>query len=235
MTHEEVADLLPAYALDALTPDEVWAVESHLPTCAKCQADLHALRQVAADLGTAVPAVAPPAALRRQVMAALRPPARTVAVSPRWGLRVGAAAAALVVVLAIGGSITLNRRLAVLQQQLTTQEQALVLLTNPAARTTVLTGSLPGNVRLVYDPGQRRGALVVSDLRDPGANLIYQVWLIAGQQPESAGLFRPAPGGPVIVPLAADFLRYQLVAISVEPAPRGSLQPTTTPILSGKI
>ena len=227
MTHEELRDLLPAYALDALAPDEARAVEAHLATCAECQAELRGLRQVAAELGTGVPVVTPPAALRRQVIEAARPRARVIILPQRWGLALGAAAAAVIIVLA-GLGVALDRRLAA-------QEQTLALLASPSAKTTVLAGTVPGNVRLVYDPERRQGALVVSDLRDPGANLVYQVWLIAGQQAESAGIFRPAPGRPLIIPLSADFLRYRLVAISVEPGPRGSPQPTTTPILSGTI
>jgi hypothetical protein len=37
------------------------------------------------------------------------------------------------------------------------------------------------------------------------------------------------------VPVALEFERYRAVAISVERAPRGAPQPTTTPILSGAI
>lgn len=234
MTHEELRKWLPAHALDALAPDEAREVEAHLATCAACQAELRALRQVAAELGTGVPMVAPPAALRRQVMEAVRPRRRVITLPQRWGLALGAAAAAAIIVLA-GLGVVLDRRLAAVQERLTAQEQTLALLASPSAKTAVLAGSVPANARLVYDPERRQGALVVSDLRDPGANLVYQIWLIAGQQPESAGIFRPAPGRPVIIPLAADFLRYKLVAISVEPGPRGSPQPTTTPILSGSI
>lgn len=231
MTHDELRELLPAYALDALEPDEKREVEAHLPTCAECPAELRALRQVAADLATAVPAVAPPAALRRHVLAAVRP-RPTPVLLPRWGL--GAVAAVLIVALA-GLGLSLNRRLVALQEQLAAQEQVLAILAGPSAKTAVLAGSVRGSVRLVYDPQRRQGALVVSDLPDPGANRVYQVWLIAGQQPESAGVFRPILGRPVIIPLSADFLRYKLVAISVEPGPQGSPQPTTTPVLSSTI
>jgi len=234
VTHEELRDLLPAYALDALAPDEARAVEAHLATCAECQAELRGLRQVAAELGTGVPVVTPPAALRRQVIEAARPRARVIILPQRWGLALGAAAVAVIIALA-GLGVALDRRLAAVQERLAAQEQTLALLASPSAKTAALAGTVPGNVRLVYDPERRQGALVVSDLRDPGANLVYQVWLIAGQQPESAGIFRPSPGRPLIIPLSADFLRYRLVAISIEPGPRGSPQPTTTPILSGTI
>ncbi len=234
MTHQELRDLLPAYALDVLTSEETREVEAHLRDCPECQAELRALGQVAADLGAGIAAIAPPEALRRQVMDAVRPARARAAPPRRWGLVLGAAAAALFFALA-GLGIAFNQRLAALQDRLTVQEQALALLASPSAKTVVLAGSLRASVRLVYDAPRGQGALVVADLQDPGTDRVYQLWLIAGPQPESAGVFRPAPGRPVIIPLSADFPRYKAVAISVEPAPRGSPQPTTTPILIGTI
>jgi hypothetical protein len=142
---------------------------------------------------------------------------------------------AVALILLAGIGIALNQRLTALQERLTTQEQVLVLLASPSAKAVSLTGSVPANVRFVYDPDRKQGALVVTDLRDPGAAFVYQLWLVAGQQPESAGVFRPAPGRAIIVPVAADFIRYQVVAISVERAPLGARRPTTTPILAGAI
>lgn len=234
MTHADVRELLPAYALNALTPDEVRDVEAHLRTCEECPSELEALRRVAADLGGAVPMVTPPAALRAMILDAVRPRPRLITLPRGWALSLGAAAAAVVILLAWIG-VTLTQRLAALDERLAAQEQTLALLASPSAKTAIFTGSVPAHVRLVYDPARKQGALVVTDLRDPGAALVYQVWLIAGQEPESAGIFRPAPGRPTIVPIAADFVRYQMVAISVERAPRGALRPTTTPILTGTI
>ncbi|MGH2454284.1 MAG: anti-sigma factor, partial [bacterium] len=159
---------------------------------------------------------------------------RVIVVPRGWAVGLAAAAAAVIVVLA-GIGLSLDRRLSALQERQAAQEAAVALLTSPAAKTSVLAGTVPANVRLVYDPALGRGAVVVADLRDPGADLLYQIWLIGGEQPVSAGVFRPATGRPVIVPLATDFLRYRAVAISVERAPRGAPQPTTTPILSGAI
>ncbi len=234
MTPEELRALLPAYALDALAPDDARVVETHLPGDPEGLAEMAALWKVAADLAEAVPAEEPPAVLRRQILAVVRPQARVLTLPRSWAVAATAAAAVLVIALAAVG-VSLDRRLTALQERLLAQERVLALLATPSSKTAALAGTVPANVRLVYDPERRQGALVVADLRDPGANLVYQVWLIAGEQPESAGVFRPVPGQAVIVPLAADFPRYRLVAISVEPGPQGSPQPTTTPILSGNL
>lgn len=237
MTHEELRDLLPAYALDALGPEEVRQVKAHLDTCEACRSELRSLRDVAAELGAGVVESTPPAGLRAAVLEAIRPQATRarVIVFPRgWALGLTAAAAALVVALA-GIGLSLNRSLTALQQRLAAQEAAVALLTSPEAKTTVLAGTVPANVRFVYDPARGQGALVAADLRDPGVNLVYQIWLIGTGPPVSAGVFRPSPGRAVIVPVVTELTRYRAVAISVERAPRGARQPTTTPILSGAI
>jgi len=245
VTHEELRDLLPAYALDALSPEEGREIEAHLATCETCRTELRALRQVAAELGGAVTESAPPAGLRAAVLEAIRPrPAAGPQPSMRFGRRpplfprgwaVGLTAAAALVLALAGIGLSVDRRLSDLQERLAAQEAALALLTNPAAKTTLLAGTVPANVRFVYDPAGGRGALVVADLRDPGVNLVYQIWLIGGEEPVSAGVFRPVPGRPVIVPVVTEFQRYRAVAISVERAPRGARLPTTTTILSGAI
>lgn len=51
--HEELQELLGAYALDAVDPDEAAALERHLPTCPRCRNELADHREVAALLGYA--------------------------------------------------------------------------------------------------------------------------------------------------------------------------------------
>src|SRR5262249_36345572 len=145
-----------------------------------------------------------------------------------WG---PALAAAAVLVLLLGGlSLFLAWRLRGLDQQVAAQAQVLTLLADPAAKDVALTGSTAGRARLVFDPARRQGALVASGLLNPGRQSVYQVWLIAGQKPESAAVFRPAQAQATVIPVGADFSRYQTVAISIEPGPSGSPQPTTAPI-----
>lgn len=49
--HHDVQELLGAYALDALDPDEVAAVEAHLEVCARCRRELAGYREVTSLLG----------------------------------------------------------------------------------------------------------------------------------------------------------------------------------------
>ncbi|HET8679274.1 MAG TPA: anti-sigma factor [bacterium] len=256
MTHIELRALIPAYALDALSSEEAREVEAHLATCDECRRELILMREVASELATAVPRTSPPATLRTKILEAvrtdesvqsvpsvppLRIPARDAARFPAiprlphtWIVGVAALAAALAVVFA-GLTLSLNQRLSALNDRLAAQERVLALLANPESKTAALAGTVSANVRFVYNPGTRQGALVVTELGDPGAEQVYQLWLIAGQEPESAGVFRPVAGRPIIVPVRADFSRYQAVAISIERGPLGAARPSSAPILLGSL
>jgi anti-sigma factor RsiW len=52
-SHEELAELLGAYALDAVDDDEALAIEEHLAGCPRCRAEVAMHREVVAMLGNA--------------------------------------------------------------------------------------------------------------------------------------------------------------------------------------
>ena len=54
MSHQEAAELLAVFALDALEGDEHELIEAHLAECPRCRAELDAHREVAAALGNSV-------------------------------------------------------------------------------------------------------------------------------------------------------------------------------------
>lgn len=51
LTHDELAELLGAYALDAVEPDEAELLGRHLETCPRCREELRAHRETASLLG----------------------------------------------------------------------------------------------------------------------------------------------------------------------------------------
>lgn len=51
MTHDEIIELLGAYALDATTPEEAAEIEQHLGECPRCRSEVAAHREVAGVLG----------------------------------------------------------------------------------------------------------------------------------------------------------------------------------------
>ena len=75
---DSIHALVPAYAIDALEPDENAMVERHLRDCRDCREDLAAFRAATGALADAE-AVAPPHSLRSRVMAEV---ARTSQLTP---------------------------------------------------------------------------------------------------------------------------------------------------------
>jgi anti-sigma factor RsiW len=69
--HVEIADKLEAYALGQLPAQESREVDEHLRECSTCALEAHELAAVLTGIGESVPAVAPSAALRQRVLAAV--------------------------------------------------------------------------------------------------------------------------------------------------------------------
>jgi len=73
--------------------------------------------------------------------------------------------------------------------------------------------------------------LVISNLAPPAPDRSYQLWLIDGQTPRDAGVFRSRGATAEIVPVQGDPSRATAAAITIEPA-GGSRAPTAPPILA---
>ena len=61
-------DLTPAYALDALDPEDARAYEAHLARCERCRDELAALTEAAGALALATEAPPPPPDLRARIL-----------------------------------------------------------------------------------------------------------------------------------------------------------------------
>ena len=105
-SHEELQELLGAYALDAVDADERGRIEDHLQGCARCRAEVEQHREVAAQL--AYTGADAPEGLWRRIAAQLDtgPPAGELAailpLTPRRRPVVAVAGAAAVVAVAVG-------------------------------------------------------------------------------------------------------------------------------------
>lgn len=123
MHHEEFANDLAAYALDALDTADRAALEAHLATCPECAGALAELRQASLAVGLSTEPVAPPAGLRSRTLAHAMAGQLAVAaeapVPPRQGSPVPwllAAAAALVAALSLGYTLALRSELSAAQR-----------------------------------------------------------------------------------------------------------------------
>lgn len=67
-THDEILELIPAYALDALDEQEAARVKAHLPNCSQCRRALEDYRRVGEGLARAVAQVDPPRTLQARTL-----------------------------------------------------------------------------------------------------------------------------------------------------------------------
>lgn len=98
-------EMLGAYLLGHLAPEERVALEAHLDGCAECRAELAELKPVATALAAADPEhlgtpPAPPAELADRVFERVRT-VRRLHHRRRWALRIGAGVAAAVIAISI--------------------------------------------------------------------------------------------------------------------------------------
>jgi anti-sigma-K factor RskA len=263
--HNVIVERLSDYALGGLSVDERREVERHLRECEACERELGELGLVFQGLARATDPATPPPGLRARVLSRLarepqdRAAPRLIATQtsgrrtwhPAW------LAAAAAIVLALAGALYLSNErtrrvdselarlsaeLRDFQQRLsenaTQADMALSILTAADMRRIDLSGAAtqPSVGRAYWSP--TRGLLVAADrLPPPPQGRVYQVWLIGGGPPVSAGILGTAAGGRgmLIVPAPGGISAGPVtVAITDEP-PGGLRSPTGGKHLVGSL
>jgi anti-sigma-K factor RskA len=220
----DLHDLTPAYALDALDENERADYERHLATCAQCREELATMQDTAAALAYAVESPAPPAHLRDRIVAQARAErGNVVPLRPRRRLTyvLGAAAAAAAAV-ALGIGLWANS----VSNDLDRERSVLAILADPTARSVPMEGG-DGRV-VVTDTGE--AALVVSGLEQAPEGKTYEVWVFEGETPRPAGTFEGDDERDV-VKLTRAVQPGAAVAVTIE-ADGGVDAPTSDPIMS---
>ena len=237
LSADELHDLAPLYAIDALEPAERAAFEAHLAQCSDCRTHVTGFADVGAHLAAGV-AAEPPPELRASVLSAIhgtrpQPVAPVVSLEDRRRRRrrsvlAGAAAAVLVPGIALGGwglGVQWEQR-----QQEQTAEAAQDRETRLLAAPDVATRSLDidGTAgTLVLSKEQDSALFVAGGLPDPGEGREYQLWLLEGETPVPNVRF---DGGDVRIWLSGDVDTAGAVAMTVEPA--GGSRTPTLPLLA---
>ena len=246
--HEDYRELAAVYALGALGSPDRERFEAHLASgCVQCESALEEAGRVAAELAFALAPVAPPPRVRERLFDRVRQdaesetPARPGAPSLVFWVAL-AAAASLALALGVGlHARSLQRALeaekaarASLEQERNRLQQWVATFTAPATRAVALAGqgSASGaQAKAFLDPANGRLFLYVYNLPPPPPGRTYQLWLIVGGKPVSAGLFDIQPDGTGRMtgePLPA-FAGTVTVAVTEEPA--GGVPQPTGPIL----
>ncbi len=228
--------LTGSYVLDAISEAEREEFERHQQNCPTCDAEVRGLRETAARLALAC-AVAPPARMEQQVLAATyrtrqlpplpagRPrrdrrraqPER----APRFPRRIAVLAAAASVAAAAALGITQLSAQHRLDQARDTAIARVV--TAPDARVEAARTSAGGNVTVVTSAALREAVVSASGMASLPSSRVYQVWVMSPSGARSAGLMH---GSSL---LASSVRPGDRIGITVEPA-GGTTQPTTTPV-----
>jgi anti-sigma-K factor RskA len=245
MTDQHVDELIDLYALGALEPGEQAAVGEHLDECPRCRARLEEAKQLVMMFAWTPDQHDPPPALRDKVMQRMghlqRAEGRTRRswwerlALPQWfsSPRLVLSGVAMLLLALLGWRVTqLQGQVTTLRAQLSEQQSLVAVLYEPDTRIIPLVASDDPNATqgyLLFDPERERAVIKSTALAALPQDKTYQLWLIAGDQPESVGLLN---SGQAAISIAAQrpISQYQAFGITVEPA-GGSAQPTTTPII----
>lgn len=251
MAHHEIEELLGAYALDAVDPQEARLVEEHLAECPRCRAEVAEHREVAAFLtsGTSEPVpdgvwdrialdlgdTPPPVPI--EVAFGQRQAKRTVARNRPARFLAGLAAAAVILVAALMAGVLVNQRSQIddLQGEVASaseQDTVLALLEAPGTRVVSLQsedGVAEARAVVGHDGDS---LLLASSLPDLAEGRTYQLWgLPEGRESMvSLGVLGADPGHSEFHVEGA----MTTLAITAEPG-GGSTQPSGEPLVTGAL
>lgn len=248
-----IEELLPFYALEALTQEEKELVESYLAEHPEARIQLQDLQSGASALPYAVKAVEPPLRVKESLMRRVTADSQVrerssvrVPVEPARGklrfedifrvLSLGTATIAILWAFVLNAQVArLENQVTSLNDQVANQSQSLEqVITQINQMGNVVTVSLTGTDaqpgaqgQLIADPNKQSAVLVISGLPPLQPGRTYQVWLIDGGVPVSAGLLAVDERGQsfLIVEADEDIGSFQSLGISIEPE-GGSTEPT---------
>jgi anti-sigma-K factor RskA len=250
---KDIEELLPFYALDALTEDERELVEKYLAEHPEARQQVEEMGKTVSALPHSVAPLEPSPQAKQTLMARVasdveararsreqsqpsRPAARFENLFRTLSLVTAAVAIVWAIVLSARVS-RLQNEVSALNDRLVAQSESIDQIianlpqTNPS---NVITVSLKGTEfqpraqgQLIADPSSESAVLVISGLPKLEAGKTYQVWLIDGGTPVSAGLLTVDENGQgvFIVTSKESIGSFNALGISVEPD-GGSQQPT---------
>lgn len=250
MQNRHVDDLVDAYALGALEPDEVDAVERHLEGCESCRALLEESRRSAEALLDIAPRVPLPPSLRARVMERIAAEIRASSSAPGGSTTTPAAPAAhgtpendaqAAAPAPVGyfGRVFRALRGHPLDEDRAAGDLLRDLLADPHCVIWPVAGTEAApdaSARFVASRNRRDAVFVASGLQHPGAGKAYQVWLLRGGKPLPNTLFEVGRSGIGAGIVRADEPWRDFDTVAVTPEPEGgSPAPTGQIVLAGSL
>lgn len=231
-THQDIENLIPAYALNCLDEDEALLLAEHLAACPACRDEMLAYQRTVNQLALAAPPTEPSPQLQQRLARRIRPAnaatSRQAARSwwqtvlagfkqsaPVWG--------AVAVVLLIGLGLA-----NVWPVTPASQPMRVVSLAPTQAAPTA------SGVMVVSSDGEY-GAVIVENLPHLPSDQQYQLWLIDDGQRTSGAIFSVDEHGYRAVQVESPryLIDYDGFGITIEPA-GGSPGPTGPKVLGGE-
>lgn len=241
MTHQELKEALPLYALDALEEPEAKEVAGHVATCAECRWELDAFLETSADLAHSVDPVPPPPGVLDRALNEVRPRP----FKPASGPRPASAASRFLqgaLAMAFAGLVAsvafLWNELRETRSELARLQDTSEFLTSTAVRIVDLEGTEEApraRGRLAFDPRRGDMMLVTNELPTVPKDKAFQLWFIAGEKPIPGNVFRPNPLGRATLRgrIPEHGREASTFAVTIEPE-TGVPAPTGEMVLVGK-
>ncbi len=225
--HDDIKELVPSYVLGALPAEEMHLVRAHIVSCDECMAEADAFSDTTASLALAIDPVELPKGFADRVVAAAKGGGVEQEATERpkrrwnWSFVPVLSGVALLLAFAVLGASVLQTR-----TELERKERALTALLHTDDGWD-LAGENGAEAKML--PTENGALFVVAGLQTAPDAHTYQLWVMNGDEPASAGTF-DVESGIAVLELDIDPGRYDAVAVTVEPA-GGSAQPTSDPIL----
>jgi len=239
LTHDEIVELIPLTALDAVSPEEAREVRAHCALCLSCRAILADYGYVALGLCEGAPQREPPARLATALRAQIAPASSAPRCDWRSLFRLPAGYSPGLAVAAI--ACVLLAALAVWRFTAPPADPDAIEVARLQRSTEALKAGIKGTDRapsstgqVLADPQSSVGYLVVSQLNTLPPEQVYQVWLIRNGVRDSGGTFTVDAQGSARVRLQGTvaFAGYSDVGVTVEPK-GGSPGPTSPKVIGG--
>lgn len=220
--HEEIKGLLPAYALGAVTQEELRAIRDHIVGCEECMAEADAYGAATEGLALSVEPVAIPSGFADAVLAKVGRPETTSRPLPSWNRWLAALGAASLLIIGLLTAALIDARSDSDRQR---EVLAQILYED---RGMSLTGETGAVARMI--PTSGGGLFAAAGLEEPPEGRTYQLWVIRDGAPEDAGTFDVSDGS-VVLEVEKSLEGAEAVAVTIE-REGGSPQPTTDPVIS---
>ncbi len=233
MKDDHPTEIIPAFSLGCLDPEERERVELHLAGCEKCSSELSAYQSVAGKLAYGAVPATPSTGLKKRLMDGVyeKP------VTYKWFEKLLEKWPRFVPAMALT-SFVLFLALGITTFYLVRSDQRLDLLSPSSIQLVVLRGTTeaPEAVGTLIIKDGQHGIFVANALPNLASTSQYQLWLIKDGQRTNGGVFSVSSEGQARMQVLASHPLhfFDAFGVTIEPF-GGSPGPTGKKVLGGRL